>query len=490
MAQPKSDVLHFGDFKDEVNIKGRYNTAEAMQQYVEKLALHRQRMREIANPLERLAIAKHTFGEFGGVNKSIEASTTFTVMQASAMGDIFSGKKKVGSADDGGSGCFLYGRHFNPTVMALGREIAAMEGSESAYPCASGMAAISCTLMQLCKSGDHIVASSTVYGGTFALMKEMLPRFGITTTFVDITDPKEVEKAFTPQTKVLYTEVIANPTLRVADLPTLSALAKPRKVTFVVDNTFTPLIISPLKHGADVVIHSLTKYINGASDIIAGCVCGSEPFISSLMDLHHGAFMLFGPTMDPKIAWEISARIPHLALRVKEHSARAMFLATKLSELGMKVEYPGLETFSGHALLTKMMNKEFGYGGMMTLDLGSKQSATSLMDRLQNGYGFGWTAVSLGYFDTLMSCSASSTSSELSDADLMKAGIAPGLVRFSIGITGTEEQRWQQLHAALADLGFVKRLFAVPSIGKFIIPPSSSPPPMVSPSPSPKKVDK
>ena len=223
----------------------------------------------------------------------------------------------------------------------------------------------------------------------------------------------------------------------------------------VVDNTFCPLIVSPARHGADILVHSLTKFISGASDIIAGVICGSSEFISSLMDLHLGALMLLGPTMDPRVAFNLSMRLPHLPMRMTEHSARAALFAERLAARGLPVIYPGLPDHPQHALLAALANPGFGFGGLLGLDAGTRERAFRLMDVLQNQQGFGYLAVSLGYHNTLMSCSAASTSSELSAEDLARAGIAPGLVRMSIGYTGSREQRWRQLEAGLRTVGML-----------------------------------
>lgn len=396
------------------------------------------------DPVDNMVRQRREFGEHGGVNMSIEASTTFTVLQAEKMPDIFQGRA---GPDQGG--CYLYGRHFNPTVYALGHQLAAMEGAEAGYCTASGLGAISAVAMQLCAAGDHAVVSDTIYGGSFALFKEFLPkRMGLQVDFVDATDLAQVEAACRAGTRMLYVESMANPTLKVADLPALAEIAHRYGAQLVVDNTFTPLMIAPLKHGADIVVHSLTKFINGASDIVAGAICGRTEFVSSLMDLHDGALMLLGPTMDPHQASQISLRLPHLALRMSEHSRRAQLFAERLRALGASVGYPGLKDHAGHAMLQKLGRSEFGYGGLFTIDMGTTESAFALLDQLQNTEHFGYMAVSLGYFDTLMSCSAASTSSELSDDDLQAAGITPGLVRMSAGITGTPEQRWEQLERA------------------------------------------
>jgi len=400
------------------------------------------------NPIERLADARHEFGEHGGVNMSVEASTTFTVMEPGTMPELFQGRKSAPQ------GCYLYGRHFNPTVYQLGRQLAAIEGTEAAYCAASGMAAISAAILQLCRSGDHIIASNTIYGGTYALLHDFLPaKANIHTTFVDVTDLEAVIAAISNRTKVIYAESIANPTLRVADIPALAEIAHTANVQLVIDNTFSPLLLSPASLGADVVVHSMTKFINGASDIIAGAICGSMEFVQGLMDLHTGPLMILGPTMDPTIASKISLRIPHLALRVIEHAKRAQIFAERLEAIGVSVVYPGLPAHPDHELLRRHRCAEYGFGGILTLDLGSEEKANQLMDLLQNKYGFGFMAVSLGYFDTLMSCPSSSTSSEMSDNDLSSAGIGQGLVRLSVGYTGTIEQRWQQLEGALRSMG-------------------------------------
>ncbi|MEZ6004977.1 MAG: aminotransferase class V-fold PLP-dependent enzyme [Planctomycetota bacterium] len=401
------------------------------------------------DPIASLANLRHEFGEHGGVNMSIETSTTFTVMDAETMPEIFQGQH---GPDQGG--CYLYGRHFNPTVYVLGRQMAALEGAEAGYCTASGISAISATILQLCGSGDHVVSSYTIYGGTFALLNDFLPaKCGIATTFVDIGDLAAVEAAIGPRTRLLYIETMSNPTLRVADIPKLAALAHRRGIPLVVDNTFCPLVVSPIQLGADIVVHSLTKFVGGASDAIAGAVVGSKGFIMGLMDLHLGPLMLLGPTMDPRVAFQISMRLPHLGLRMAEHSRRALAFARRLMDLGLPVTYPGLDEHPDHDLLQSLRHPDFGHGGLLAVDLGTQERAHQFMEYLQNETAFGLMAVSLGYSETLMSCSASSTSSELSEEDQRCAGIAPGLVRISVGYTGTLEQRWQQLLAGLRHLG-------------------------------------
>jgi methionine-gamma-lyase len=404
------------------------------------------------DPQESLADMRHEFGEHGGVNMSIEASTTFTVLRADQLPQLFKGQL----GPDTEPGYYLYGRHFNPTVYVLGRQLAAIEGTEAAYCTASGMSAIAAAVLQHCDPGDHIVAADTLYGGTYALFHDFLPRkAGIHTTFVNPANLWEVESAFTQDTRLLYVESMSNPTLVVADIPRLAEIAHRHGAWLVVDNTFSPMILSPAKLGADVVVHSMTKFINGASDIIAGAICGPHKLIAEMMDLHTGTLMLLGPTMDPRVAFEIGLRIPHLGIRMAEHSRRALHFARRLQELGLGVIYPGLPSHPQHELLNSMANEGYGHGGIFSLDVGSSDRANRLMEELQNRDRFGYMAVSLGYFDTLMSASASSTSSEMTDEDLRRAGISPGLIRFSIGYTGSMEQRWTQFHDALRELKIV-----------------------------------
>ncbi len=402
------------------------------------------------DPEQALVEVRREFGEHGGVTPSISRSATFTVIDPAVMPEIFQGLR---GPDKGG--CFLYSRHFNPTVDVLARYLAAMEGTEFALCTASGMSAIACTLLQLCKGGDHIVSSDTVYGGTHALLDDLLPEMDITTTFVDPSDTAAFEAAITPATRVIYTETIGNPTLKTADIAALSRLARRRGLKLVVDNTFTPMMISPVLLGADVVVYSMTKFINGASDLIAGAVCADREFIYRLMDLHTGRVMLLGPTIDPRTAFDIIQRLPHLGMRMREHGRRAQAIAEHLAHLAAPVTYPGLPAFAQHDLVTSMINRGYGYGGMLTLDCGTRDRAEKLMAILQNEERFGLIAVSLGYFDTLMSCSGSSTSSEIAPEKQAEMGLSPGLLRLAVGYTGSLDARLGQIERAVRATGLV-----------------------------------
>jgi methionine-gamma-lyase len=402
------------------------------------------------DPEQAVTEARREFGEHGGVTPSIERSATFTVLEPGAMPEIFSGAR---GPDRGG--CYLYSRHFNPTVDVLDRYLAAMEGTDFAVSTASGMSAIVCTLLQLCRQGDHIVSSHMVYGGTFALLKELLPQMGVTTTFVRPDDLPAISQAIRPNTKVIFTETLGNPSLPVADIEGLAAMARSRGLTLVVDNTFTPMVVSPARLGAHVVVYSMTKYVNGASDMIAGCICCSRDFGHSLYDLHTGRVMLLGPTIDPRMAYDVIQRLPHLGLRMREHSRRAQAIAERLATLGVKVIYPGLPTHAGHERFKAQANEGYGFGGMLAIDCGTQARANQLLSVLQNQEKFGLIAVSLGYFDTLMSCSSYSTSSELSAEDQNQVGLSPGLVRLSVGYTGSLQSRLDQMERAVRQVGLV-----------------------------------
>ncbi len=402
------------------------------------------------DPEEELVRVRREFGEHGGVTPSICRSSTFTVMDPATMPRIFDG---VRGPDKGG--CFLYSRQYNPTVAVMGRYLAAMEGTEAATGTASGMSAIACTLTQLCGAGDHIVASGVVYGGTHALLGDLLPRYGIETTFVDPEDTGAFARAVRPETRVLFTETFANPTLKIADIAALSRLAEDRGLTLVVDNTFTPMVASPAVLGAHIVVYSLTKFVNGASDLIGGAICAPKDFLQRLMDLHTGRLMLLGPTMDPRAAFDIIQRLPHLAVRMREHGRRALAVAQRLADLGLPVVYPGLGDHSQRDLLARTVNEGYGAGGVLALDCGSRAAADRLLDVLQNRERFGLIAVSLGFYDTLMSCSGSSTSSEIPAEEQRRLGLGPGLLRMSVGITGNLERRVDQMERAVRACGLV-----------------------------------
>lgn len=364
------------------------------------------------------------FGEFGGVNPSIEDSSTYTFLKASKMEEVF--EKDV-------EGCYLYSRHWNPTNRYLSQALAKMENTESAVVTSSGMAAITTTLLQLCSHGDEIVSSRIIYGGTYAFLKNVAPRFGIRTRFVDITRLDEIEKAITPFTKAVYCESISNPLLEVADLEKIGKLCQRMGVKLIVDNTFAPMIITPANWGADIVIHSLTKFINGTSDTVAGAICSTDEFIHALSDVNSGTVMLLGPVMDSHRAASILKNLHSLHLRIKRHSENAHYVAETLRQDGIDVRYPGLPDAPGYEILHRIMNTGYGYGGMLVLNMGSRRRAYDLMERMQQA-NIGYLAVSLGFYKTLFSAPGSSTSSEMPDGERERLGLTDGLVRMSVGL--------------------------------------------------------
>ncbi len=364
------------------------------------------------------------FGEFGGVNPSITDSATYTFLEAGRMEEIFEHEIE---------GCYLYSRHWNPMNKYLADALAQMEGTETAQVMGSGMGAITSTLMELCASGDEIVASHTIYGGTYAFLKNYAPKFNVNTKFVNITNLESVKNAINENTKVIYCEALSNPLLEVADLPALSKLAKENNITLVVDNTFTPMIFSPNALGADVVAHSLTKFINGTNDTTAGCVCSSKEFIGKLMDVNTGSAMLLGPVLDSLRSSSILKNLRSLHLRIMQHSKNAMHLAHTFQAAGLKVKYPGLPDHPQHELMKSMMNEVYGFGGMLLIDTGSKENAYKVMEHMQNA-NVGYLAVSLGFYKTLFSAPGSSTSSEIPEGERDEMGMSEGLIRMSVGL--------------------------------------------------------
>jgi len=379
-----------------------------------------------------------------GVNQPISDSATFAFDTGDDMLACFHGEKQA----------FLYARHWNPTNFELSKALAAMEGTEAAWVTGSGMGAITSALLQLLKAGDHIITSVTTYGGTYAFLKNWVTKYGIEVTFVNISNLEDVEKAVKPNTKVIYTETMTNPMLQISDIPTLSKIAKKAGAKLVVDNTFTPMIFSPIKLGADIVVYSMTKFINGKNDTTAGAICGSMDYINSLIDLNDGTAMLLGPVLDPLRASSIHKNLFTLHIRMKQHSKNAHYLAERFTENNIPVNYPGLETNKQHKLMKNQMNEEFGFGGMIAIDLKTVENANKFMHIMQER-GVGYLAVSLGYFKTLFSNSGKSTSSEVPEDVQKEMGMSEGLVRYSVGLDNDIERTWNIIKECLTEIGFI-----------------------------------
>lgn len=386
------------------------------------------------------------FGEFGGVNPSISDSATYTFLKAKTMLDTFEG-----NAD----GCYLYSRHTSPSNHYLSMALAKMENTESANVAASGMGAITPVILQLANAGDHIVSSRTIYGGTYAFLKNWTPKFSIETDFVDITDLDKVEAAIKPNTKMIYAETLSNPLLELADVEGLSKIAKKHGIKLVIDNTFTPLIFTPANMGADVVIHSLTKFINGSNDTVGGVICSSNEFINDLKNVNDGSSMLLGPVIDSLRSAQILKNLRTLPIRMMQHSKNAQYLAEHLEADGVKVKYPGLKSHPQHELYTKMMHPEFGYGGMITLDLKTGEMASKFMERLQDK-NVGYLAVSLGFYKTLFNAPGKGTSSEVPEEEQAEMGLSDGLIRMSIGLDFDIEDTYKKMKETLEEIGYFK----------------------------------
>lgn len=394
---------------------------------------------ESANNLQDFQI----FGEFGGVNPSITDSSTFTFLHPSTMEKLFHEEIQ---------GCYLYSRHLNPANENLSRAMAILEGTENALVTSSGMGAISTTLLQLCQQGDEIISHRVIYGGSYALMKNFFPRLGIKTNFVNILDLDIVRKTISPKTKVIYCESISNPMLEIANIPELRKIADEFNLTLIVDNTFSPYCIKPYNLGAHIVIHSLTKFINGASDTLGGAVCANNELISAMKNVNNGAAMLFGPVLDSLRSASILKNMRTLHLRMRQHSKNAMYIATKLQEMGIRVIYPGLESHPQHQLAKQFFNLDYGFSGMITIDAKNIDNANNLMMKMQDEK-VGYFAVSLGFYKTLFSSPGRSTSSEIPEEEQAEMGMHPGLIRFSMGLDDDIERTFNRIKQCVKEVG-------------------------------------
>jgi methionine-gamma-lyase len=234
----------------------------------------------------------------------------------------------------------------------------------------------------------------------------------------------------------------------------LAKLAKKNNLTLVVDNTFSPLSVAPLKLGADIVIHSLTKYINGSSDTVGGVTCASREFIDSLKNVNSGASMLLGPTMDSLRSASVMKNLRTLHIRMKQHSHNALYLAERFEKDGIKTVYPGLASHPSHTLYKGMINPEYGFGGMMTLDMGALDKAIEVMELMQKR-NLGYLAVSLGFYKTLFSAPGTSTSSEIPLEEQKEMGLTDGLIRFSIGLDNDIERTYNLMRECMVEVGIL-----------------------------------
>ena len=338
-----------------------------------------------------------------------------------------------GSSDDGAD--LVYPRLGNsPNQRSVAARIAALEGTPHALALASGMAAISMTVLSAASDGDHVVASLSLYGDTHALIKDELPRRGVATTLVDPHDADGWAAAVTPRTKVVLIELPTNPTLRVFNLGPPRRAARSVGAILAADVTFaTPVNLRAAEHGVDAIIHSATKYLGGHSDLIAGVVAGSAELVAGVA----GMAKLYGASLDPQAAWLLERGVRTLPARMERHNASALALARWFGSVSnvRRVVYPGLPDHPDHALASSMMS---GYGGMVSIVL---EGGPEAADRFCRNLRLASTAPSLGGVETLVSQPRHTSHSDLSPREMEAAGIAPGFVRISVGLEDVRDLR-------------------------------------------------
>ncbi|MEW6684613.1 MAG: aminotransferase class I/II-fold pyridoxal phosphate-dependent enzyme [Candidatus Edwardsbacteria bacterium] len=353
----------------------------------------------------------------------IYQTSTFVFKNAEEGAALFA-KKKEG---------YIYTRLGNPTISALERKVAYLEGAEEGLAFASGMAAIFATIFALASNGAHLISDNTLYGGTFALFTNVLPKLGIKISLVDAISTKNIEKEIQKNTKLVYIETPTNPNLKVIDIGTVSRLCKRHRLPLIVDNTFaTPYLQRPLEWGADIVIHSTTKYIGGHGDTIGGIMVGKKDFVEMVKNDYA---INIGGCASPFNAFLNLRGLKTLAVRMKRHSENAMQVA-KFLESHKKVKrvfYPGLTSHPQHTIAKKQMSD---FGGMVAFELTGGREAGR---RVCNSVKLCTLAVSLGDTDTLIEHPASMTHYTYSEEECLKFGITPGLIRLSVGLEDAED---------------------------------------------------
>jgi len=370
---------------------------------------------------------------YGGVSVPIYQSATFAFASAEQGAARFAGTEKG----------FIYTRIANPTVRALEESLATLEGGFDASATASGMAAVTTIYTALLDKDAHIVGTASIYGPSRTVIENEFSRFGVRSDFVDTSDIRNVEKALRPETKLLFVETPANPTLALTDLKACARIARERGITLVVDNTFSsPLLQNPLALGADVVMHSLTKFINGHSDVVGGAIIAREEALHKRL---RKVLVLMGGTMDPHQAWLVLRGVRTLALRVEKSQANAAALAPWLAAHPKVawVNYPGLESHPQHALAKEQMR---GFGSMLCFGLRGGYEAGR---RMINAVELCTLAVSLGGIESLIQHPASMTHAGLPKELREMAGITDDLIRLSVGCEGVVDIR-ADLEQALA----------------------------------------
>ncbi|MEL7307427.1 MAG: methionine gamma-lyase [Pseudomonadota bacterium] len=354
----------------------------------------------------------------GALSAPLYQTSTFAFANAAQGAARFAGEEQG----------FIYTRLGNPTTQELEQKVAQLENCEAAAATATGMGAVSASVLSFLQQGDHLVASSALYGCTFAFFAHMLPRFGIEVTFVDMTNEAELRGAVKANSKMIFAETPINPTMAVLDLSLIADVAKQHQLISVIDNTFlTPLLQQPTSFGIDIVVHSATKYLNGHGDVVAGLVCGTEEHINLIKMT---VLKDIGATISPHDAWLINRGLKTLAVRMERHCASAQIVAEYLEQhpLVSQVYYPGLKSHPGHQFIGSQMKAA---GGVIAFEIkGSLEDGETFINNTQ----LCTLAVSLGDAETLIQHPASMTHSPYTPEERAAAGISDGLIRLSVGL--------------------------------------------------------
>jgi methionine-gamma-lyase len=408
--------------KGRLRLEGRYSSSQigscgSQERYGKlKLMKNSQKIRRLADASVAIHAGEEKFGKNGPVGTPISRTATFAFANSAEM------KRWA----DGTSAEYMYTRYANPTLAVAEEKIARLEGAEAGIVTASGMAAISSALLSVLKAGDEVIATRSVYGGTYRLMRDIFPRLGIVVRQVD-TDLAGIERLVNPRTKALYVETPTNPSLQLVDLRKAAAFAKEWDLISLVDSTFaSPILQKPLEFGFDLVIHSATKYLAGHSDVIAGAVVGRQSLIKQVREM----VIYLGGSMDPEAAFLLIRGMKTLDARVKTQCATAMSVAKFLENHPKvaKVHFPGLASHADHKLAKRQMR---GFGAMMAFEMkGGLAAATRLCDRTRVFV----LAASLGGVESLVLLPAYSSHYRMSEKELRAAGVTAGMVRVSIGL--------------------------------------------------------
>ena len=360
----------------------------------------------------------------GSLVPPLHMTSTFVFETAEAGEEMFAGEREG----------HVYSRISNPTLDLLEKRMAVLEGAEAGLAAGSGIGAISATLWTFLASGDEIIVDKTIYGCTFSFMHHGLAKFGVTITHIDMADLDALKSAMSSKTKIVYFETPANPNMRLVDIEAVSNIAHEADVKVVVDNTYsTPYLTQPISLGADIVVHSATKYLGGHGDLVAGIAVGSAEDITDIRLL--GLKDMTGAVMAPMTAMLIMRGLKTLELRMERHCASALIIAQHLERIAgvSKVWYPGLQSFEQHELAKSQMS---GFGGMIAFELeGGLEAGRTMMNRLEMIK----RAVSLGDAETLIQHPASMTHSTYTPEERMAHGISDGLIRLSIGLEGIDD---------------------------------------------------